>query len=55
MPIQELTWHFVQLLLLACVAVVASIWILTRYLMRPLVVLTDHLKNYPHTRRGSLR
>ncbi len=45
-PIQELTWHFVQLLLLACVAVVASIWILTRYLMRPLVVLTDHLKNY---------
>jgi len=50
--INELTWHFVQLLLLASVVVVLSIWILTRYLMRPLVVLTDHLKNYSaHTER----
>ena len=50
--IHELTWHFVELLLLACVLVVASIWILTRSLMRPLVVLTNHLKSYTaHTER----
>jgi diguanylate cyclase (GGDEF)-like protein/PAS domain S-box-containing protein len=50
--IRELTWHFLQLLLLASVAVVLSIWILTRYLMRPLVGLTEHLKNYSaHTER----
>jgi diguanylate cyclase (GGDEF)-like protein/PAS domain S-box-containing protein len=46
LAIHELTWHFIELLLLACVALVVAIWILTRYLMRPLVLLTDHLKNY---------
>ena len=52
LAIHELTWHFIQLLLLASIVVVVSIWILTRYLMRPLVVLTDHLKNYSaHTER----
>ncbi len=50
--IHQLTLRFVQMLLLASVLVVASIWILTRYLMRPLVVLTDHLKSYSsHTER----
>jgi diguanylate cyclase (GGDEF)-like protein/PAS domain S-box-containing protein len=50
--VRDLTWRFVQMLLLACVLVVASIWILTRYLMRPLVVLTDHLRSYAsHTER----
>ena len=52
LAIRELTWHFLQVLLLASVVVVLSIWILTRYLMRPLVGLTDHLKNYSaHTER----
>jgi len=52
LAIHELTWRFMEMLLLASVFVVASIWILTRYLMRPLVVLTDHLKSYSsHTGR----
>jgi diguanylate cyclase (GGDEF)-like protein/PAS domain S-box-containing protein len=52
LAIRELTWHFLQVLLLASVVVVLSIWILTRYLMRPLVGLTEHLKNYSaHTER----
>ena len=50
--IRQLTWRLVEFLLLACVLVVASIWVLTRYLMRPLVLLTDHLKSYSgHTER----
>ncbi|MGH8852632.1 MAG: cache domain-containing protein, partial [Casimicrobiaceae bacterium] len=46
LAIQDLTWRFLELLLLGCVLVVASIWVLTRYLMRPLVLLTEHLRNY---------
>ncbi|MEO8752183.1 MAG: EAL domain-containing protein [Casimicrobiaceae bacterium] len=42
----DLIWRFAYFLLAACVVVLAAIWILTRYLMRPLVSLTQHLANY---------
>jgi diguanylate cyclase (GGDEF)-like protein/PAS domain S-box-containing protein len=44
--VHDLIWRFVSLLLLACVLVVAAVWVLTRYFMRPLVVLTHHLATY---------
>src|SRR4029453_17251734 len=44
--VDELRTRFVEFLLIACVIVLAAIWILTRYLMRPLVSLTAHLTNY---------
>jgi diguanylate cyclase (GGDEF)-like protein/PAS domain S-box-containing protein len=44
--VHDLVWRFVTLLLLACVLVVAAVWVLTRYLMRPLVFLTRHLAAY---------
>jgi diguanylate cyclase (GGDEF)-like protein/PAS domain S-box-containing protein len=49
LAVHELTWHFILFLLIACVLVVAAIWILTRYLMRPLVLLTAHLGSYTAT------
>jgi len=44
--VHDLIWRFVGLLLLACLLVVAAVWVLTRYFMRPLVVLTHHLATY---------
>src|ERR1700674_498782 len=44
--VHDLIWRFVSFLLLACVLVVAAVWVLTRYFMRPLVVLTHHLATY---------
>jgi len=46
LAVHDLIWHFVEFLLIACVIVVAAIWVLTRYTMRPLVSLTRHLTNY---------
>jgi diguanylate cyclase (GGDEF)-like protein/PAS domain S-box-containing protein len=46
LAVHDLIWHFVTFLLLAGVLVVAAIWVLTRYLMRPLVNLTHHLATY---------
>jgi diguanylate cyclase (GGDEF)-like protein/PAS domain S-box-containing protein len=47
--IRDLVRRFVSFLLLACVLVVAAVWVLTRYLMRPLVSLTHHLATYTPT------
>ncbi|HKN58388.1 MAG TPA: cache domain-containing protein, partial [Gemmatimonadaceae bacterium] len=44
--VHDLIWRFVSFLILACVLVVAAVWALTRYFMRPLVVLTHHLAAY---------
>lgn len=44
--VDTLRRHFVEFLLLACVLVVAAIWVLTRYAMRPLVSLTGQLTSY---------
>src|SRR5208282_4675998 len=41
--VNHLIFRFVEFLLLACVIVVAAIWVLTRHTMRPLVSLTRHL------------
>jgi diguanylate cyclase (GGDEF)-like protein/PAS domain S-box-containing protein len=41
--VNDLILYFLEFLLLACVAVVAAIWVLTRHTMRPLVSLTQHL------------
>ncbi len=41
--------RFVGFLLVACVIVVAAIWVLIRYLMGPLVSLTHHLATYTDT------
>jgi len=49
LPVRELIWRFVEFLLVACVIVVAAIWVLTRYTMRPLVQLTQHLTSYTAT------
>ena len=49
LPVRDLIWRFVEFLLVACVIVVAAIWVLTRYLMRPLVHLTQHLTSYTAT------
>jgi len=50
--INQLIWRLVGFLLVACVIVVASVWLLTRFTMRPLVSLTRHLARYtdPHER-----
>jgi diguanylate cyclase (GGDEF)-like protein/PAS domain S-box-containing protein len=47
--VHDLIWRFVGFLLVACVAVVVAIWVLTRYLMRPLVFLTQHFAAYTAT------
>jgi diguanylate cyclase (GGDEF)-like protein/PAS domain S-box-containing protein len=44
--VNDLILHFVEFLLIACVIVVAAIWVLTRHTMRPLVSLTRHLSEY---------
>jgi diguanylate cyclase (GGDEF)-like protein/PAS domain S-box-containing protein len=44
--VHELIWHSLGLLLMGCVLVLAAIWLLTRYLMQPLVSLTQHLRSY---------
>jgi diguanylate cyclase (GGDEF)-like protein/PAS domain S-box-containing protein len=49
LAVYDLIWHFVELLLVAFVIVVAAIWASTRYLMRPLVSLTRHLAEYTAT------
>jgi diguanylate cyclase (GGDEF)-like protein/PAS domain S-box-containing protein len=49
LAVYDLVWRFVGFLLLACVIVVAAIWVLTRYLMRPLVLLTHHFASYTAT------
>ncbi|HVO86908.1 MAG TPA: EAL domain-containing protein [Casimicrobiaceae bacterium] len=45
-PVRDLIQRFTLLLLFACAAVVFAVWVLTRYLMRPLVSLTEHLAGY---------
>jgi diguanylate cyclase (GGDEF)-like protein/PAS domain S-box-containing protein len=50
LAVNNLVARFVTFLLVACVVVLAAIWILTRYLMRPLVSLTAHLTNYAPSR-----
>jgi diguanylate cyclase (GGDEF)-like protein/PAS domain S-box-containing protein len=49
LAVYELLWRFVSFLLAASVIVVAAIWLLTRFLMRPLVSLTRHLTRYTDT------
>jgi diguanylate cyclase (GGDEF)-like protein/PAS domain S-box-containing protein len=44
--VNDLIQNFLEFLLVACVLVVAAIWALTRYTMRPLVSLTQHLADY---------
>jgi diguanylate cyclase (GGDEF)-like protein/PAS domain S-box-containing protein len=45
-PVNNLIRNFIVFLLIACLAVVAAIWLLTRYTMRPLVSLTRHIMSY---------
>jgi diguanylate cyclase (GGDEF)-like protein/PAS domain S-box-containing protein len=47
--LNALIWRFVTFLLVACVIVVGSVWLLTRFLMQPLVSLTRHLTRYTDT------
>lgn len=47
--VDALIGRFVAFLLIACVLVVAAVWLLTRGLMRPLVSLTRHLTHYTDT------
>jgi diguanylate cyclase (GGDEF)-like protein/PAS domain S-box-containing protein len=47
--VNGLVWRFVALLLVASVLVVAAVWLLTRFLMQPLVSLTRHLARYTDT------
>jgi diguanylate cyclase (GGDEF)-like protein/PAS domain S-box-containing protein len=47
--VDDLIWRFAQLFVLACVVVLAAVWGLTRYFMRPLVSLTHHLTDYTAT------
>jgi len=47
--VDKLLWRFVAFLLIACVLVVAAVWLLTHLLMRPLVSLTGHLTDYTDT------
>ena len=47
--VHDLIWRFVEFLLVACVIVITAIWLLTRHLMRPLVMLTRHLATYSAT------
>ena len=49
LPVHALFGRFVEFLLGACFLVVAAVWVLTRYLMRPLVSLTAHLAGYSAT------
>ena len=44
--INQLIWRLVAFLLVACVFVVACVWLLTRLTMRPLESLTRHLARY---------
>ncbi|HEV2978619.1 MAG TPA: EAL domain-containing protein [Casimicrobiaceae bacterium] len=46
LAVHDLVIHFLEFLLVAGVIVVAAIWVLTRYTMRPLVSLTRHLTDY---------
>jgi diguanylate cyclase (GGDEF)-like protein/PAS domain S-box-containing protein len=46
LAVNDLIRRYVEFLLVACAVVVAAIWILTRYTMRPLVALTRHLTSY---------
>jgi diguanylate cyclase (GGDEF)-like protein/PAS domain S-box-containing protein len=43
---EQLIWRLLGFMLAACVVVVASVWLLTRLTMRPLVLLTRHLARY---------
>jgi diguanylate cyclase (GGDEF)-like protein/PAS domain S-box-containing protein len=45
-PVDSLVQRFVGFLLLACVIVLAATWAMTRFVMRPLVSLTSHLRSY---------
>jgi diguanylate cyclase (GGDEF)-like protein/PAS domain S-box-containing protein len=51
LAVDKLIWRFVALLLMASAAVVAAVWLVTRFLMRPLVSLTRHLARYTDTGR----
>ncbi|HUH93479.1 MAG TPA: EAL domain-containing protein [Casimicrobiaceae bacterium] len=42
----QLIWRFVASLFFACIVVVAAVWLLTSFLMRPLLSLTRHLAHY---------
>jgi diguanylate cyclase (GGDEF)-like protein/PAS domain S-box-containing protein len=48
-PVDALVQRFIVFLLLAGVVVLAAIWVMTRFLMRPLVSLTRHLTSYSAT------
>ena len=48
-PVDAMGQRFIVFLLLACVVVLAAIWVMTRFLMRPLVSLTGHLTSYSAT------
>ena len=45
-PVDTLVKRFVVFLLLASVLVLAATWAMTRFVMRPLVSLTSHLRRY---------
>ena len=47
--VNELVWRFVAFLLVASVVMVIAVWLLTRFLMQPLVSLTRHLARYTDT------
>src|SRR5205085_4393299 len=47
--LNDLVWRLIAYLLVACVMVVTLVWLLTRFLMRPLVSLTRHLSRYTDT------
>lgn len=47
--VNDLRRKFLLGLLVACGVVIAAIWVLTRYIMRPLVSLTEHLASYTAT------
>ena len=52
-PSTRCVQRFVVFLLLACVVVLAAIWMMTRYVMRPLVSLTGHLASYGRSERAN--
>ena len=45
-PVDALVRRFIVFLLLACGLVLAATWAMTRFVMRPLVSLTSHLRSY---------
>jgi len=47
--VNAMIWRFAAILFVACFIVVAAIWLLTRFLMQPLVSLTGHLARYTDT------